>query len=304
MPSPGQFVCALLATVLGSVVGVPLAAQQAKTAAEPAQQLASDVIWNELHARQDEGLWSYLSTRTSAGQTLVQEQVETSDGPVFRVLERNGTPLNADQQQREAHRVDAYIHNSSAIARQRHNQEENEAHLASIMKIVPQAFLFAYQGTASGDIVQLVFRPNPAFTGSGYDDRIVHALSGTMTLNLRQKRLIDMRGAVSQPVDIGFGLLGSVSAGSTFEIHRCQVSAAHWRTDLLEIHIHGRFLLFKGISKDEREARSGFHPVPGNTSLAQADRLLAAANPLQAQLGGIGAGSPSVSAVTSVSSDP
>ncbi len=304
MPSPGQLVSALLAAILA----LPLAAQQSKPVPEPAQQLARDVIWNELHERDRANRWEYLSTRTMAGQTLLRERIETSDGPVSRVLERNGAPLTSAQQQREARRIDTYIHDPSAIARKQRGQQQDEVRLASILQIIPQAFLFQYEGLPSGGIARLSFRPNPAFVPSGYDARILHALAGTMTLNLRYKRLIDIRGVVSQSVDIGYGLLGSVNPGSTFEIHRCQVSPTLWQTDLVDVHVRGRFLMLKSVSKDEHEARSDFRPVPRNTTLEQADRLLrqaAADHALQAQLG-VTAGAQQSAAVASagVSSDP
>lgn len=305
MPSPGQLVPALLATVLA----VPLAAQQPKAAPqgapEAAQQLARDVIWNELHDRQDQSHWQYVSTRTAGAQTEVSVQVETSDGPVSRVVEHNGAPLTEAQQQREARRIDDYIHDPAAIARKRRDQQQDEARLASVMQIIPAAFLFQYQGVTD-DVARLSFRPNPAYVPSGYDARVLHALTGTMTVDVRQKRMIDIRGVVSQTVDIGYGLLGSVNPGSTFEIHRCQVSAGHWMTDLLDVHVHGRLLMLKSLSKDQREARSDFRPVPKDMTLAQATMVLsqAAANPSLAQLGGGAGGAQPGAAVAGVSSDP
>lgn len=306
MPFPGKHVSTLLATVLVSAVAAPLAAQQPKPASESAQQLARDVIWNELHAREHLSHWSYLSTRTSSGQTLVQEQVETPDGPVSLVLARNGAPLSDADQQREARRVADLIHDPSAIEHKRHDQEQEESRVGSIMRIIPQALLFAYQGAPTGDIVRLSFRPDPAYVPSGYDARIVHALSGTMTVNLRQKRLVELSGSVAQAVEIGYGLLGSVSPGSTFDLHRSEITPDHWKTDLLEVHVHGRLLLLKGITKDEREVRSDFHPVAENLTLAQARTVLtqaAAARSLQAQLG-TPAAAPAALAGPAVNSDP
>jgi len=293
MPPPGQIVAALL----GLAVALPIAAQQPKSTPESAQQLVRDVIWNELHDTERLSRWEYLSARTSAGQTLLREQVETSQGPVFRTLRRNGAPLTAAEQQREARRLDAYIHNPSAVARIRRDDRQDEARLASILRIIPQAFLFEFQGAPSGDVARLRFRPNPAFVPAGYEARIVHALAGAMTINLRYKRMIDIRGVVSQPVNFGYGLLGYVDQGGTFEIHRCQVSATHWKTDLVEVHVQGRLLMLKSVSKDEREARSDFRRVAENMTLAQAKSLLIQAadnRPLQAQLG-----APAVAGVSS-----
>jgi hypothetical protein len=300
MSSPGKLVSALL----GLLVAVPLAAQRPKPSPEPAQQLVRDVIWNELHDT-EQSHWEYLSIQTRSGQTLIREQVETSQGPVFRVLERNGTPLDTAQRQREARRVAAYVHDPSAVARIRRDHQQDQARLSSIMRMLPQAFLFQYQGVPSGDVARLSFRPNPAFVPSGYDARVVHALAGAMTVNLRYKRMIDIHGVISQTVNFGYGVLGYVDQGGTFEIHRRQVSPNHWKTDLVDVHVKGRILMLRNVSKDEREARSGFHRVAENTTLAQAKQLLsqAAANsPLRAQLGASAGAQQSVT-LPGVSSD-
>jgi hypothetical protein len=240
------------------------------------------------------------------GQNLVREQIETGEGPVFRVLERNGTPLSAAQRERENQRIAAYIQDPAAIARILRDHEQDENRLASIMRMLPEAFLFRYDGPPTGDVARLSFRPNPAFVPSGYEARIVHALTGTLTVNLRWKRMIDMTGIVSQPVDFGYGLLGHVDPGGTFQIHRCQVSPTHWKTDLVAVHVQGKILMFKTVSKNEREARSDFRPVPVDMTLAQASQLLsqAAADPsLQAQLAMFGTSAPPPVGVAGISSD-
>lgn len=91
--------------------------------------------------------------------------------------------------------------------------------------------------------------------------------------------------------DFGYGILGHVEKGGTFEIRREQVSQAHWKTDLVEVHIQGKVLLFKNVAKGQRESRSDFRPVPQNISLTEAKVLLdQAANTRQEAL--LGSGGP------------
>src|ERR1700739_2455270 len=68
---------------------------------EPAQQLVADVIYNELHDRECDSFWEYRSVRVSGNQNVVREQVETAEGPIFRVIEDHGSPLTAEQRERE-----------------------------------------------------------------------------------------------------------------------------------------------------------------------------------------------------------
>lgn len=269
--------------VLMTAAAVPLCAQvstPAPEAGEPARDLVRDVIYNELHDRERDSHWEYRSECVSAAENLVREQVETDKGPVFRVVAKDGNPLDAAEREREDARLDEYIHSPAQIARMQRAHEEDEARLAGIMGMLPQAFLFDYAGTATGDLVRINFRPDPAFVPSGYEARVVHALTGSLTVDARLKRMIQMRGVVAERVDFGYGFLGHVEKGGSFEIHRRQVSAEHWKTDLVDVHVEGKILMLKTVGKDQREARSNFRPVPRGTTLVEArDMLGQAADP-------------------------
>jgi hypothetical protein len=68
--------------------------------------------------------------------------------------------------------------------------------------------------------------------------------------------------------------LGRVEKGGTFQIERKQVAANRWKTSVLDVHISGRVVLFKAISKDQREVRSDFRPVPSDLTVPGAITLL------------------------------
>jgi hypothetical protein len=283
MHASGRFATA----VLVAAAAVPLCAQTAPPSAAPsAHDLVRDVVWNELHDRERDSHWEYRSECVSSAQNLVREQVETDQGPIFRVLALGGVPLDDAQRAHEDARLNEYLHDQGQIAHILHAHQEDEARLATIMQILPDAFLFEYDGDPTGDTARIAFRPNPAFVPSGYEARIVHALAGTLTVNTRLRRMIDMRGTLVERVDFGYGILGHVEKGGTFEIHRRQVNAAHWKTDLVDVHIQGKVLMLKTISKDQREARSDFRPVPSGTTLAEAREMLdqAAVQTAQARL--------------------
>ncbi|MGB6133765.1 MAG: hypothetical protein WCC14_11205 [Acidobacteriaceae bacterium] len=263
---------------VAAAVALPLWAQTpaatGAAALEPAQQLVRDVIYNELHDRERDSYWEYRSARVTATQNIVREQVETADGPVFRVVAENGSALDAEEREKENQRLAAYVNDPAAIARAERAHLDDENHLAVAMQVLPQALLFEYEGSPTGDIARIAFRPNPAYVPSGYEARIVHALSGTVTVDLRMKRMIAMQGVLAQRVDFGYGLLGHVDQGGWFRIHRHQVSAKHWKTDLVDVHAQGKLLMLKTVSRNEREVRSDFHPVPAGTTPEQARAML------------------------------
>jgi hypothetical protein len=251
-----------------------LAQAQGRMPVQPAQQLVADVIYNELNDRGCDSFWQYGILRVSGSQHVDREQVETSDGPIFRLVKDHGIPLDAGERRREDLRLEELVQRPGAMARIRREHLKDEARMRNVIELLPQAFLFEYTGPSEGVQVRLSFRPNPAFTPASYEARIAHALGGTLVVNQRLKRLIDMDGRLIERIDFGYSILGHVEKGGTFEIRREQVSETHWKTNLIEVHIQGRVLLFKNVTKDQRESRSDFRPVPQNISLAEAKALL------------------------------
>jgi hypothetical protein len=273
MPALGRFATVVL--IATTALHAQGAAPQNKP--ESARDLVRDVIFNELYDRERDSHWEYRSECSSSVEDLVREQVETDEGPIFRVLAERGNPLNTVQREREDERLDQYIRSPGEIARVEREHREDEHRLAAIMGLLPRAFLFEYEGAPVADLVHITFHPDPAFVPSGYEARIVHALAGTLIVEARLKRMVDMRGTLAERVDFGLGLLGHVEKGGTFEIHRQQVSAGHWKADLVEVHVQGKILMLKTVSKDQREARFDFHSVPSGTTLADAREMLSQA---------------------------
>jgi hypothetical protein len=270
-----SFVVALFG--LNLLAGLSLPAQD-RTAAQAqnqtAQQLVAEVMRNELRDRGCDSYWQYRSSRLSGSQNVVREQVETSGGPLFRVIEDHGNPLDPDQRRREDQRLQELVEKPDAMARVQQDHLQDEERMRKVIEMLPQAFLFEYDGPGEGDEVRLSFRPNPDFNPSSYEAKIVHALSGTLVVNQRLKRMVDMDGRVMARVDFGYGILGHVEKGGTFEIRREQVSETHWKTSLVEVHIQGKVLLFKNVTRDQRESRSDFRQVPHDISLPAAKELL------------------------------
>jgi hypothetical protein len=262
--------------LLFAVTAVSLCAQTAPPASgnPAAKSLVRDVVYNELQDRERDSHWEYLDQKVTPDKNVVREQVETDRGPVFQIVERNGAPLDSTQREQEAQRVDAYIHDSAEVARVAKSHQEDEDRIARVLQVLPDALLFEFQGSPANEVAVLTFSPNPAYVPSTYEARLIHTLQGTVTVNVRWKRMVAMRGRVAERVDFGYGLLGHVEPGGTFEIHRRQVSEAHWKTDLVELHLQGKILLLKTLNKDQRETRTDFRPVPGGTTLEEAKQML------------------------------
>lgn len=266
----------LRASFVVALFGLGFAVAQAenRTPVQPAQQLVADVMYNELRDRECDSFWQYRSVRISGSQDMVREQVETSQGPIFRILEEHNRPLDADQRQKEEQRLQELVTRPGAMDRVEQDHLKDEERMKRVIQMLPQAFLYEYDGPAEGDEVRLIYRPNPAYTPPSYEGRVVHALAGTLVVNQRLKRMVSMKGQMLDRVDFGYGLIGYIEKGGTFEIRREQVSETRWKTSLVDVHIQGRVFLLHNVNKDQREQRTDFHAVPHDISLTAAKQLL------------------------------
>lgn len=237
------------------------------------QELVKDVIYNELQDRQRDAYWQFHIQKRVGADTFSALQIETKDGPISRILTRNGKPMSAAQKQQEAERLRKLVDDPAEQARVKQKRQEDEARLERLMKLMPGGFLYEYDGM-DGGFQRLKFHPNPAFTPPTFEARIFHAMAGTLWINPQQKRLARLQGSILERVDFGYGLLGHVDKGGVFELKRQQVSDLHWKTSLVDVRVNGRVILFKTISKDQTEVRTEFKSIEADTDLRQALRML------------------------------
>jgi hypothetical protein len=239
----------------------------------PAAGLINEVVANELTDRAQQRKWMYLIDKREGKQTFTEEQVDTKDGPLYRVLAIDGTPLTPDQRQQDNARMNRLLHDPSEQLKSKQGHDEDEQKLEKLMRLMPEAFLYEYDGV-EGNLVRLKFRPNSNYNPPTYEARVVHSLAGTILIDSQQKRLAKLSGELINRVEFGYGLLGHIDNGGRIEIGRVQVGPAQWKTAVINIQLSGRLVLFKTISKQEYETRSDFRAVSGDLSLLEARQLL------------------------------
>ena len=245
---------------------------------EPAGQLVRETIYNELQDHNNHGYWRYWIQQRVQNDTRLEEQVETVDGPLKRLVQTNGQPLDAQTRKEERARLEHLVNSPQEQASHRKDYLEDEKHVAVIMALLPDAFLFENVGKEGG-CDHLRFRPNPGYDAHSVEQRVVHAMAGDLWIDTRMKRLAKLEGRLSDNVDFGFGLLGRLDKGGWFQVQRVQVSPTEWKTQKLELHLSGRAVLFKTIERETNEVRGGFAAVPAGLNLAQGMRLLEQADP-------------------------
>ena len=221
---------------------------RAQSPAQSAHDLVKDVVYNELQERRQISLWQYRVEKRVASQTTVEQEVETVAGPVSRVLERQGKPLDPAAQKKETERLNSLVRNTAEQARMKQDHQAEEQRLQRLIAAMPEAFLYTYDGTADGNL-RLRFA-QPGLQSADLRDPRLPRPGGEIWIQPQLKRLVKIDAHIVTEIDFGYGLLGKIEKGGTFQIEREQsVETAAGRPRLLDVHISGRVVFFKAITR-------------------------------------------------------
>jgi len=237
-----------------------------------AGELVVAVVANEISDREKLRKWLCLIEKRAGKQTLTQLQVETKEGPLYRLLAIDGAALNLEQRRQDDARIGRLLKDPRQLQKLKQAQDEDEIKLEKLIGLLPAAFIYDYDGVED-NLLRVRFRPNPDYTPPTYEARVVHSLAGTILIDPEHKRLAKVSGQLMNRVDFGYGLLGRIDSG-TVELGRVPVGPQEWKTAFINIHFTGRLAIFKTISKEQYERRSDFRVVSSDLSLSDAKELL------------------------------
>jgi hypothetical protein len=243
--------------------------------AKNADALVREVTHNEIEAQlHDTSLWCYREHDEEDGKlSKTLEVCQTKDGALERLMAQNGTGLNGAQRQADDERLQKLIsHPEQLRAKQRKEREDSEQE-RSMLKIFPEAFHFQRE-SESGGLVTVRFRPNPAFRPNTRAALVFHHMEGTLVLDTKDKRLVEINGRLTSEVRFLGGLLGHLDKDGTFVVKQQEVSDGHWDLSYMNVQMDGKALLFKTISVLERKTLVDYQPLPRGATLQQAADFL------------------------------
>jgi hypothetical protein len=281
----GTALCVRLLTVALFLFSVELAAFTLSSDSKPssppnmsADELVRQVVANETQlVDSDHSHWIYRQHHIEDGKDTLKECVDTDQGALCRLVAEGGHPLSQSEQAKEKERLAELVKNPERQRKLQEARKKDGDQALKMLKMLPNAFHYEYAGT-EGDLVKLKFVPNPQFTPPDRESRVFHAMVGFMWVDRDAKRLVELSGKLTRDVDFGFGLLGHLYRGGTFQVKRADVGDGHWETTLLDVKIRGKALFFKTINADQRETTDNFAKAPGKLTMAEGMKMLEVPN--------------------------
>jgi hypothetical protein len=250
--------------------------QNGTPAVDPAK-IVRDASYNELHSAKPGRSFSYRQHKVDPKGSLVKEIVETKDGDVARLIEKDGKPLPPEEEQAEIDRLNNLLAHPEIQEHRHKKEQEDSARGDEMVRMLPDAFLFTFDGMVEGPnglCYRLKFRPNPAFTPPDREGEVYHGMVGELWVDQTQLRLAKIDAHLISDVNFGWGVLGRLYKGGSILVQNADVGLHHWETIHMKLNLQGKLLMLKSVDYSTTEDFSDFKIQPQELGYQEAIRLL------------------------------
>ena len=265
---------------------VRAAVQTPPTALPPGtpRSWAEQAAANEIGIIDDDGKapLRYRVRKVDAKGDTTREIVETRQGNVARLIERNGQPITAAEDTAEKDRLNAILAAPDDFIKHHKRDLSTRDDTLQLVRLMPQALIYTYapgqpqlQGTDSPQVV-LDFHPDPAFKPPTMLDDLLTGIEGRLWIDARSHRMIRIEGRVLHPVNFGWGFVARIYPGGSIQFEQANPGGDRWVYSHLVEHLTVRAMMVKTIPENNQMTASDFHLLPAPVSFQEAIHLLLA----------------------------
>jgi hypothetical protein len=235
-----------------------------------ANKIVKEIIQNEVQEQlRDKSLWMFKQFKETGGKKKLLAICQTKDGEIDRLLALDGRPLSEKERKSEDQRIERLITHPEVMRQQQRKSHEDGEQARKLLKMLPDAFVYKRE-ESEGSITRFSFKPNSNFHPSGRASEVFHHMEGSMWLDEKQKRLVQISGKLVTEVRFGGGILGHLDKGGSFVVKQQDLGEGRWEVTTLNVEMNGKALFFKTIAVRERESDTDFKPVAPNMTLREA----------------------------------
>ena len=249
-------------------------------------ELVRAAVANEVAAANDISTKHMFRSRKQTSQgSQTRLYVETREAMAGMTIAYNDQPLTPEQMQGENSRLAGLADNRDLLKRKHSQEQENDEHTLRIVKALPAAFLYDYDGEETGvadvgkdgaRLVRLKFRPNPAYAPPSHVEQVLAGMQGFLLIDAAARRIARIDGTLFKEVGFGWGILGHLDKGGHFLVEQRDVGDGSWDVSRMSLSFAGKILLFKSLSIKSEEVFSDFRRVPDSTTFTQGVEMLEA----------------------------
>jgi hypothetical protein len=279
----------VIAAFLFLLIGFPCILVNASddTALSPTAslELVRIAVANEVAANNSSAKHMFRSHKQTPQGSQTRLYVETREAMAGMTIAYNDKPLTPEQLKGEEDRLSGLANNPEQLKRKHSQEQENAERTLRIVKALPDAFLYEYDGEEGSTsdlggegsrLIRLKFRPNPNYQPPSHVEQVLVGMEGVVVIDSTAHRLAKIDGTLFKEVGFGWGILGHLDKGGHFLVQQRNVGNNCWEISRMSLAFNGKILLFKNLSIKSDEVFSDFRSVPDDTTFAQGVAMLKA----------------------------
>jgi hypothetical protein len=188
----------------------------------------------------------------------LRDQIETPQGTVARMIERDGKPLTPEQDAAERSRLNAMLSSPDDFARHERRDEDDRKQGLDLLRLMPDAMLWSYapdqpqlpgHGAGEPALIVLDFKPDPKWSAPSLESDLLTGLEGRVWIDARARRVVHLEANVFRAVNVGWGFLAHVYPGGTVSMDQVATGGDRW----IVRHMVQQFTLRALLVKDVRQ---------------------------------------------------
>jgi hypothetical protein len=252
----------------------------------PAGELVRQTVAREVAAANSGGAkHMFRSEKRTPKGTSTHLYVETNEAMAGMLIAVDGQPTSPQQQQAEDGHLDWLMNNPDQLRKKAAREKEDSARSLQIMKALPDAFRYEYDGTEPGNarvgkigdqLTRLKFTPNPAYSPPSRVEQALVGMQGYLLIDTTARRNARIDGTLFREISFGWGIFGRLDKGGHFRVQQADVGDDSWEITAMDLKMTGKILLVKSISMISDETLSDFRRVPDKLSFAKGVEMLKA----------------------------
>jgi hypothetical protein len=269
------FIALALTSTSGSAAEAPPGVQPV--------ELIRRAVENEIKSNDQPAKYMFRQRKETPEGSQTRLLVETREAMAGMVIAYNDRPLNPEQRQGEYGRIQRFIDDPAELDRKRKKEKEDSDRVESILKALPDAFLYEYDGTETSrpgvgkpgdELLRLKFRPNPKYDPPTRVEQVLTGMEGVVLVDAQKLHIARIDGTLFKDVAFGWGILGHLARGGHFQVDQTDVDANNWSISRMVLAFTGKILMVKNLNIKSTAIYSDFQSVPPNLSFAQGVDLL------------------------------
>ncbi len=251
--------------------------------AEAPGELVRRAVQNEIQNNSQGPKYMCRQRKETPTGSQIRLMVETRDAMVGMLVANNDRPLSQEERRAEYGRLEHFLEQPSDLEKKRVQEKENAERVNLILKALPDAFLYEYDGAETGrpgvgkigdPLVRLRFHPNPQYEPPTHVEQVLVGMQGVLLVDSRNQHIARIDGTLFKEVGFGWGILGHLDRGGHFQVDQADLGNNSWTIARMDLAFTGKILLFKSLNIQKTEIYSDFRTVSPDLTFAQGIDLL------------------------------